>query len=327
VAVVGLVEVLGVLPRARRIFHRLLAAVEERRPRTAVLIDSPEFNLRLARELRRRGVPVIYYVSPQVWAWRRGRVKAIARVVDHMLVLFPFEEPFYRAAGVPVTHVGHPLVDEVPVLPSAWEAPPREREPHRLVLLPGSRPSEVEALLPSMLGAVARLAATRAVEARLLRASTVAPRLLERLSADAPFPLRILDGPREERFAAIAGSHLALCASGTATLEVGLLGTPLVVLYRLSPWTYRVARWLVKLPSISLVNLVLQRPAVPELIQERAAVEPVAREIAALLDDRERLAAMRRDLAELRGRLGEPGASRRAAEAVLAVLAAPGGPR
>jgi lipid-A-disaccharide synthase len=313
VAVVGLTEALKVLPRARQVFAALLAEVERRRARAAVLIDFPEFNLRLARELARRGLSVVYYISPQVWAWRRRRVTTIARVVDRMLVLFPFERDFYRRHGVDVVHVGHPLVDEVPRLPQAWEAG-APSGPYRLALLPGSRPSEVEALLPLMLEAVRRLAAELPVEARLIQAPTIPHELLEEEISLSGLPVRIVS---RDRFAAIADSHLALCASGTATLEVGLLGTPLLVLYRLAALTYLVARIVVRLPWVSLVNLVLGRKAVPELIQGAASPAKVAREAARLLRDPEALAAMRGALGELRERLGEGGATERAAREIV----------
>lgn len=318
VAVVGIAEALKVLPRARQVFAALLAEVERRRARAAVLIDFPEFNLRLARELKRRGVHVVYYVSPQVWAWRRRRVETIAERVDEMLVLFPFEAEFYRGAGVTVRHVGHPLVDEVPRLPQAWdEGPPPAGAPYRIALLPGSRPSEVEPLLPRMLEAVRLLASALPVEARLIQAPTIPRELLEEEIALSGLPVRIV---AEDRFAAVAGSHLALCASGTATLEVGLLGTPLIVLYHLQLASYLLGRLLVRLPWVSLVNLVLGRKVVPELIQRQTAPARVAREAARLLRDPGTLAAMRQGLAELRGRLGAAGATERAAEEVAAAL-------
>ncbi len=326
VAVVGLTEALKVLPRARQVFATLLAEAERRRTRAAVLVDFAEFNLRLAGELSRRGVSVVYYISPQVWAWRRRRVGKIARVVDRMLVLFPFEAEFYRRHGVDAVHVGHPLVDEVPRLPQAWEAG-APAGPYRLALLPGSRPSEVEALLPHMLAAVKLLAAELPVEARLIQAPTIPHELLEEEVALAGLPVRIVAPRREslraesgDRFAAIADSHLALCASGTATLEVGLLGTPLLVLYRLGAVTYLLAKVLVRLPYVSLVNLVLGRKAVPELIQGAASPARVAREAARLLREPAAAAAMRADLAALRGRLGEGGATDRAAREVAAHL-------
>jgi lipid-A-disaccharide synthase len=321
ISVVGITEALSIFRRAQEIFDRLLVEVERRRPAAALLVDFPEFNLRLARELAWRGVPVVYYVSPQIWAWRRGRVRAMRETVAKMLVLFDFEAEFYRRHGVPVRHVGHPLVDEVPVLPQAWTSVPRGRLPEsfRLALLPGSRPSEVETLLPLQLAAAQRVAAELPLVARVVRAPTIDRARIDRLVAASGFAAEVVE---EERFRAIAESHLALCASGTATLETGLLGTPLVVLYRLSTWTWRLARLVVRVPHASLVNLVLGRRAVPELLQAEAEPERVAREVLRLLSSRAEIDQMRSELAGLRPRLGAPGATERAAEELLAVLAA-----
>lgn len=316
VAVVGITEVLRVLPRIKQVFASLLSEVDRRRPDAAVLIDFPDFNLRLAKELERRGLRVVYYISPQVWAWRKGRVRTIAKLVDRMLVLFPFEVDFYKRHQVDVVHVGHPLVDEVPQLPQAWDRGEPEG-PFRVALLPGSRLSEVEALLPTMLQAVRRLAADLPIAVSLIKAPTVPRELLEEQIELSGLPVRIVS---DDRFAAVADSHLALCASGTATLEVGLLGTPMIVVYKLGFWTWSLAKALVRLPSISLVNLVLGRPVVPELIQGEANPERIAAEAErVLLEDDERV-EMRKGLAELRGRLGEGGASGRAAKEVAAVL-------
>ena len=316
VAVVGITEVLRVLPRIKQVFAALLSEVDRRRPDAAVLIDFPDFNLRLAKELERRGLRVVYYISPQVWAWRKGRVRTIAKLVDRMLVLFPFEVDFYKRHQVDVVHVGHPLVDEVPQLPQAWDRGEPEG-PFRVALLPGSRLSEVEALLPTMLQAVRRLAADLPIAVSLIKAPTVPRELLEEQIELSGLPVRIVS---DDRFAAVADSHLALCASGTATLEVGLLGTPMIVVYKLGFWTWSLAKALVRLPSISLVNLVLGRPVVPELIQGEANPERIAAEAErVLLEDDERV-EMRKGLAELRGRLGEGGASGRAAKEVAAVL-------
>jgi len=312
ISVVGLVEALRVLPRARQIFRLLLGEVERRDCRHAILVDFPGFNLRLARALRRRGVRVLYYVSPQVWAWRRRRIHLIRRVVDRMLVLFPFEAEFYRKHGVEVLCVGHPLVDETPSLTQAWARQGDQPPPYRIALLPGSRISEVEGLLPLQLQAVEIMAKRIPVDARVIVAPGFDPEMVTRHLASVRIPVRTVT---RERYEAIAGSHLALCASGTATLETGLLGTPLIVLYRMTPWTYRLARRLVRLPYISLVNLVLERPAVPELIQEQATPERIAETALELLRQPARVAEMRQDLAELRTRLGESGASDRAAAA------------
>ncbi|MFY9823595.1 MAG: lipid-A-disaccharide synthase [Thermoanaerobaculia bacterium] len=320
VAVVGITEVLRVLPRIREVFADLLHEVDRRRPSLAVLIDFPDFNLRLARQLKERGLGIVYYISPQVWAWRKGRVKTIARLVDRMLVLFPFEVDFYRGHGVDVIHVGHPLVDEVPVLPNVWDrgdGGEAENGPFRVALLPGSRLSEVEALLPTLLAAVERLAARLPVEARIIRAPTVPRELLEEAVELSGLSVEIVES---DRFAAVADSHVALCASGTATLEVGLLGTPMVVVYRLARWTYFLARLLVRLPNVALVNLVLGRRVVPELIQGQVNPERIAAEAARLLTDVEARRQMRTALAEVRCRLGAGGASGRAAGEVAEML-------
>ncbi len=329
VAVVGIVEVLRELPRIRQVFRRLLEAVESRQPELAVLVDFPDFNLRLARRLYRRGVPVLYYVSPQVWAWRRRRVRTIARLVKRMLVLFPFEVDVYRGRELEVEHVGHPLVDEVPELPSVWEREANLPERPTLALLPGSRNSEVRRILPPMLRAAAVVgggtgrirrggdSGNDAARVRLILASTVDRDLVRRLVASSPLAGKDLEIVRTERFAAVAGSHLALCASGTATLEVGLLGTPLVVVYRVAPVTGLIGRWLVDLPFVSLVNLVLGRRVVPELLQREAGEAGMAAAARELLSSRGRIDRMRGALAELRPALGESGASERAARSLL----------
>ena len=322
VAVVGIAEVARELPRIRRVFHRLLRAAEERRPSLAVLVDFPDFNLRLARRLHRSGVPVLYYVSPQVWAWRRRRVRTIARLVDRMLVLFPFEVDVYRGHELQVDHVGHPLVDDVPELESVWERTPGVPERPVVALLPGSRNSEVRRILPPMLKAAALLAGAGGAggEVRLIQAPTVSPELVQRLVAASPLDAGALEVARSERFAAVAGAHLAFCASGTATLEVGLLGTPMIVVYRVSPLTWAIGRLLVNLPFVSLVNLVLGREVVPELLQGRATGEGMAAAAMRLLGRRRRIDAMRGALAELRPGLGESGASERAAGCLLEEL-------
>jgi lipid-A-disaccharide synthase len=321
ISVVGITEVLRILRRARQIFAEILRQVDLRRPQAALLVDFPDFNLRLARELHRRGVRVIYYISPQVWAWRRGRVRTISRVVDLMLVLFPFETGFYRDHGVEVVHVGHPLVDEVPHLPNVWERAGGQggetKGPYRLALLPGSRRSEVEVLLPAMLEAVRRLAAELPVEASLIQAPTVPRELLEEPIELSGLPVRIVS---RDRFAAIADSHLALCASGTATLEVGLLGTPMLVLYRVAFLSSLLGRLLVRLPYYSLVNLVLGRRVVPELLQAEVHPERIADEARRLLTEAAPREEMRAGLAELRTRLGEGGASVRAAREIAEFL-------
>jgi lipid-A-disaccharide synthase len=315
IAVVGFSEVLKVLGKARRLLRAILEQTERRRPAAAVLIDSPGFNLHLARRLRRYGVPVVYYVSPQIWAWRSGRVRTIARRVRKMLVLFPFEVDLYRRHGVAVTHVGHPLVDDVPRLDHVLDD--GTARPPRIALLPGSRENEVRALLGAMVEALERIQRRQPLEVVLIEAPTLPPGLLDRLLA--PSSLR-LQRVSEGRMAALAGCHLALCASGTATLEVGLVGTPMIVLYRVSRFTSLLGRLLLRVPNIGLVNLVLGREVAPELVQGEVRSQRIGELVERLLSNRASLLEMRRALEPLRHKLGDAGASRRAAEEVAAVL-------
>lgn len=322
ISVMGLAEVARVYSRARTIFNAVLERVREERPDVAILIDFPEFNLRLAPKLRALGVPVVYYVSPQVWAWRKGRVRSMARCIDRMLVFFPFEVDFYRGR-VEVAHVGHPLVDEVPEVPQAWddEGALNGTTPRRLALLPGSRSNEVRRLLPVMLEAARELRERQPdLEVVLVQASRLDGSEVDRAVAAAGLEVRRV--PESARFREIARSHLALCASGTATLEVGLLRTPMIVVYRMGSIGYWLGKLVVKVPFISLVNLVLGRGVVPELIQGEARAETIVTEAESLLGDEGRREAMRSELARLRGALGEPGASARAAGEVLELLEA-----
>jgi lipid-A-disaccharide synthase len=317
-AVVGLLEVVAHLRSLRRVFDRVLSEVERRRPDVAVLVDYPDFNLRLARQLRQRGVRVVYYVSPQVWAWRRGRLDSIRKTVDHMLVIFPFEEALYRDADVPVTFVGHPLVDLVraPANPAAFlESVGLDPKRPVVALLPGSRPKEIGHNLPPVLGAVERLAAQRPdlqfplALAPGLDAATVA-------NAVGSLPVRVVANQTQ---GVLASCTVAVVASGTATVEAALLGAPMVVVYRLAPLTYLLGRRLVKVPHFAMANLIAGERVVPEVIQRELTPERVATEVRVLLDDPGRRQRMREGLAEVRRRLGKPGASARAAEAVLDV--------
>jgi lipid-A-disaccharide synthase len=317
-AVVGLLEVVAHLPHFRRVYRRVLAEVDRRRPAAAILVDYPDFNLRLARALKRRGIPVVYYVSPQVWAWRRGRIRQIRDTVARMIVLFPFEEPLYREAGVPVTFAGHPLVDLVRKAPDAAAfLAGLGLDPGRpmVALLPGSRRKEVAHNLPGMAGAVERLAAERPA---LQFVAAAAPTLDPALLADAfrTVPVRVVHDRTHETLSAAAA---AIVASGTATIEAALLEVPMVVVYRLSPLTYRLGRRFVRVPHVAMANLIAGRRLVPELIQEDFTPGRVAAEVVRLLGpDGD---GVRDGLREVRRRLGAPGASARAAGVVLETLA------
>jgi lipid-A-disaccharide synthase len=314
-AVVGLLEVLRHLGRLRAVFRTVLAEVDRERPAVAVLVDYADFNLRLARELKRRGVPVVYYVSPQVWAWRRGRLRAIRDRVAHMAVIFPFEEALYRAAGVPVTFVGHPLVE------LARPAPDREAFLRRegldagrpvLAVLPGSRRQEVAHNLPPIAGALRLVRQARPdVQLALAVAPSLDPGLFQRELADLPVA-RVAGRTHALLSAATAG----IVASGTATVEAALMDLPMVVVYRLSPLTYALGRPFVSVPHYAMANLIAGRGVVKELIQNDFRPDTVAREALALLEDPGRRQAVRTGLGEVRDRLGPPGASARAAAIV-----------
>jgi lipid-A-disaccharide synthase len=310
--IVGLFNVLRHYPMFRRIFDDTIRAIAAEKPDAVMLVDYPGFNLRLARRCRELGLRVIYYISPQVWAWRRGRVKQIARYVDRMIVILPFEEGFYREHGVPVTHAGHPLIDEL----AGIERDPRPPgDPLRIALLPGSRRGEVSSLLPAMLDAVSLLPGA---DAYVIQAPTIhAAELLEIMTQHGTF-IRIVphDGGR-----AIAAADVALSSSGTATLECAVIGTPVVVMYRLTAITHWLARRLVKLPFFGLINIIAGTEVVPELIQREVNGARIAAEVRRMAEPATH-ARLRAALAAVREKLGGPGASRRAAEAIMAAVRA-----
>ena len=309
-SVMGLAEVLREVPRLLRLLRRVGREARARQPAVAVLVDSPDFNLPLARALRRAGIPVVIYVSPQLWAWRQGRVRRIRRDARRVLCVLPFEVAFYERHGVAAEYVGHPLVDE---LDEVLRQPP-ERADDALALLPGSRRHEVEALLPAMAGAAATLRRERpGLRVRLVVAPGLDVGRLRELAA----PVTPLEVVTADRHRALASCRAALVASGTATLECALLGVPMAVGYRLHGLTYRLARRLVRVPHVALVNLVAGRRLVSEFVQDAFTEAALVAEARRLLS--EAGADQREGLAEVRRRLGPPGASDRAAKAVLAV--------
>ena len=322
-AAVGGSEAIGRVPMLYGAYRRLVGILgTPPRPRALVLIDFPEFNLRLARAARRAGVPVVYFIPPQIWAWRAGRIGAIARRVTRVLAVFPFEVPLYRDAGVPVEFVGHPLVDSLAEAPSRVEARKRlELAEDALVLglLPGSRGREIERLLPAMRDAAIEIArADPDVQFLLALAPTVDRGMVER---------RVAGGPRiaiveRDAHAVMAAADLLFAASGTATLEAALLGTPMIICYRVSHFSYRLFLLLVRVSWIGLPNLALGRGAVPELYQENVTGPRLAREALRLLADPAALAAQRAALAELQGRFGPPGVGISAGRSVLRVAGA-----
>lgn len=325
ISVAGLTEVLFALPRIYRIMGQLTAAAAERRPAAAVLLDLPDFNLRLAARLRKLGIPVIYYISPQVWAWRPKRVEAIKRLVDKMLVILPFEEDFYRQHGVDAEFVGHPLVEDLP----APTAPNQARTASGLVptsgpvvaLLPGSRAKEVSRHLPLMLQGLAELRqSVPELRALLPVASTIERSQIDALVTASGESVTVLDGRASE---ALQAADVALVCSGTATLQTALLERPMVVVYRVSWLTFQILRRLVRVAHIALVNLIAGHKLVPELVQGEFTALNVAEELRRLLLDAEHHKKVKQQLHRMRDQLGSQGAADRVATVTASYLPAP----
>ncbi|HUP02267.1 MAG TPA: lipid-A-disaccharide synthase [Gemmatimonadota bacterium] len=325
-SVMGLTEVARTLPAAWRAIGRLEREAADRRPAGAILIDAPDFNLRLARRLHSRGIRVVQYVSPTVWAWRPGRVDVIARTVRRLLVTLPFELQTYEGTGVDTVYVGNPAVDRVAAaIPLPREAVARELgvDPAApwVALLPGSRRSEIERLGPRFAAAAATiLESVPAAEFFAPVAPGLDPPEVARALSGGP-PVRL--APAGRRNAALAHAAAAITASGTASLELALLGVPHVVAYRVSPLTWGIARLLVRTEHVALPNLILGRRVVPELLQGAARPEALAAPIVTWLEDPQARAAVQVDLAAVGRALGPPGVARRAARAALEALGLP----
>jgi lipid-A-disaccharide synthase len=325
-AVVGITEVLSRLPKILGLYRRLIRAADEKRPALAVVIDAPAFNWRVARQMRRRGIPVVYYVCPQFWAWRQGRVKLLRKYVDKALVIFPFEEKFYRDRRVDATFVGHPLADlPAPAVTRDAYAVENHLDATKtwITLMPGSRRKEVRMNLPTMLGAAGRLGGD--YEFLLPVARTL----------DSAFLAGLIAGATETRRAAsLRGIHLVpealpalyhsragIVASGTATVEAAIMGTPFVMVYRVSALTYAMGKPRVKVPYFAMVNLIAEEEVVPELVQHKFTVENIVTEMNKIIPDGERRRRMIERLGAVKARLklGNGGAhpSEMAAEIIL----------
>lgn len=324
VAVVGLVEIVTHLPGIRRRFKHLVAEVARRRPDAAVLVDFPDFNLRLARELYRLNIPVFYFVSPQLWAWRTGRVKQVRKYVRKMIVIFPFEQEFYKKHGVEVSYVGHPLAcAPAPEISREDFARQNQLDPQKpwVALLPGSRKKEVRLNLPRMLEAAALLRQQgNDFEYLLPVASTLSRDWIEQELAASPVKMTLTGNSR----ATLAFSRAAVVASGTATVEAALAGTPFVVVYRLAPLTWLLGRRLVSLDTFAMPNLIAGRKIVPELIQGGFTAASVVRELNAILPDgparKQMLAGLQEVRAKLRDRDDSEAPAVRAAREILGLL-------
>lgn len=321
ISVMGIAEVLPRIPRILGILKALRVAAAERRPKAALLVDLPDFNLRLAAKLKALGIPVVYYVSPTIWAWRPKRARMIAKVVDRMLCILPFEERFYEGTGVSARFVGHPLAERpLPEAPERYRAElglPAART--TVALVPGSRPAELKRIFPAMLDAAERIRRARP-DAQFvvpIAPTLAAEQLAPYLASHATIEVKLVEGHTEE---VVGASDAALVKSGTSTLETALMLRPMVVVYRLSWLSYLVGRLLVRIAHFALVNILAGRGLVPELLQRDASPERMAAEIERLLGDRAAREEQLRGLREVRDSLGEPGAARRVAEEVARAM-------
>src|SRR5262245_9742822 len=319
VAIMGALEVARALPKFLRVFRRLSDAANERRPRLVILIDWPEFNLRLARRLKRDGHRVVYYISPQIWAWRSYRIHAVKRHVERMLVILPFEKDYYERNGVEVDYVGHPLLDSVCVTAPREEFCARHELAQSkpvIAMLPGSRHSELKHIRPPMVEAVKLLNRWRPCFQFILPlARTFEPNAVASQIGSAR--LRLIEC---DTYNAVAAADLAVVASGTATLEAAIIGSPLIVVYRASQLNWRIFRPLINTPFVGMPNLIAGREIAPELLQDDLNGERLAKLIVEFLSDPARLRRSRDDLAQVRKKLGEANASERAADRILDLI-------
>jgi len=320
ISAMGLVEVVGSLRKLARAYRQLARLLRQERPDLLILIDFPGFNLALARVAKRYKVPVFYYVSPQVWAWRRGRVNKIARRAERLAVVFPFEQAFYEGTKLAVDFVGHPLIDVVQITRGRTETlEAHGLDPARpaVVLMPGSRPGELSFLLPPLIDASRRLARVGPYQFAICLAPTFSKETVTAMLRSANVPVTLVAG---DTYNMVAAAELALVASGTACLEVALVGTPMVIVYKLTWTTYLLARLLVRVPFIGMPNIIAGEEVVPELVQKRANGEEIAREALLILRSEEKRRSIRRGLRQVRRKLGAPGAARRAAAIVAEML-------
>ncbi len=323
VAVVGITEVLHKIPTVVRVQNRLAVEAAKRGASLAILVDSPGTHLGVARRLKQRGIPVGYFIGPQVWAWRAGRVRIVKRLVNRMVVIFPFEEKIYRDAGVPVNFVGHPLVDVVRPTMTRTEFAARyglDAARPIVTLLPGSRRSEIEQNYPAIIEACERLRHGVGAGVSVQFAHAVAPNLKAELFVPYSRPGLNLTRVEGATYDALAAADCAIVASGTATVEAALLGTPMVVVYRVNRVTAAIVRRMIRTPFIGMVNLIAGKRVVPELIQDAFTPEAVEAEVRKLLESESARAEAKAGVAEVRAKLGSGGAIERAADVFAAML-------
>jgi lipid-A-disaccharide synthase len=324
--VIGLVEVIKNLPRLFRLRNSLAELMAKERPDALVIIDYPDFNLRLAKIAKDMGIPVVSYISPSVWAWRPGRAKGVAEVVERVAAIFPFEADAYRKAGAQVTFVGHPLLDIVKPSMSKMESYRFfEADPDKpvVLLMPGSRVQEIESLLPVMLSAAEDIVKKIPdCQFFLPMASTISREMLQNIINKHSVAIHLTTG---YNYDLMNISNIAIAASGTATLETSLMRVPTVIIYKIAPLTYFIGKFLVKIPNVGLPNIIAGRKIVPELIQDAASPANISQEALSILTRDELRGRIQEDLDEVRSKLGECGAVGRVAQVVLSVAEAKGG--
>lgn len=313
-AVVGFVEVLKNIGKFKAIFNGLLKEVDKLNPHLAILIDYPGFNLRLAAKLKKRNIPVIYYISPQIWAWGQNRIKLIRKFVNHIIVIFKFEEEIYRKEGIPVNFVGHPFLDIIRA------DSPLNLAAHKttLALLPGSREIEVNRLLPLMLN-TAKIIYDKIPQSQfiILRSSTVKEEIFNRVISNYKLPIYVFE---DKTYEGLISSDFALIASGSATLESAMLEKPFVIIYKVSWLTWLFLRPIIRIHHIGLVNIVAGRKIIEEFVQHHAEPKRIANYIIQTLSNPQKITSLKNDLSRIKLLLGEKGASRRAANIIVDIL-------
>jgi len=315
VAFMGFVEVIKHLPTIRNIERTMLQAIIQRKPDAVLLIDYPGFNIRFARKAKALGLKVFYYISPQIWAWKQGRLKKIKQSIDKMFVVFPFELSIYEKENIPVEYVGHPLIEEMAEPISKNELCKQvgfDTNKKIIGLFPGSRKQEVERILPAMLRAGRMLKNEFDVNVGIACAPTISKELLKKMSSEEQGIAIIENSTR----ALMKHSDVAIVTSGTATLETALFQTPMVIVYKTSLLTYLIGKAVVKVPYIGLVNILAKNLIVPELIQSEATPQRMFDEVKKILTEKDRYDITKKQLSQLRDTLGTSGASRRVAESI-----------
>jgi lipid-A-disaccharide synthase len=320
-AVVGLTEVIFKLRNILKIMAMMKKSLDERKPDLVILIDYPDFNLSIAKAASKRGIKVLYYISPQVWAWRSGRVEKIKKLVNRMAVVLPFEVDFYAAHGFAVNYVGHPLRDTVKTAFTQSQARfhfSLSEKKTTIALVPGSRTAEITRLLPEMMRAV-RIISQKIPDAQYILplADTLERKNVDEIIASSGLSVKIVSG---QTYDVIACCDLAIVTSGTATLETGLLGIPMIIIYKVSPFSALIGRMIIKQQHIGLVNIIAGKTIVPELVQGDASGTRIAEEALSILKNGERRQEMIKELKAIRTMLGEPGAAIRTAQLALDML-------